>query len=55
MRGPDDPDPTSFKPCCDQIPELRVKTHAAPAFELSFTPPTSAVLPSAERAIPKPC
>jgi hypothetical protein len=48
------PVPTSFLPCCVQVPPLRVKTHAAPAFPLSAGPPTMAVLPSAESATDEP-
>jgi hypothetical protein len=32
-----------------------MKTHAAPAFELSVFPPTMAVLPSADSATEEPC
>ena len=42
--------PTSFAPCWVQAPPERVNTHAAPAFALSYWPPISAVLPSAESA-----
>src|SRR5262249_17415572 len=42
--------PTSFLPCCVQIPPLRVNTHAAPVLLLSDQPPTMAVLPSADSA-----
>ena len=45
------PVPTSFDPCWDQTPPLRVKTHAAPMSPLSSNPPTMAVLPSADRAM----
>src|SRR6516164_2539835 len=38
--------PTSFLPCCVQVPPLRVNTHAPSAPQ----PPTTAVLPSAESA-----
>ena len=51
---PTAPVPTSFDPCWVQTPPLRVKTHAAPAFELSSGPPTIAVLPSADSATEKP-
>jgi hypothetical protein len=47
---PTAPVPTSLLPCWLQTPPLRVKTHAAPAFELSAIPPTMAVLPSPDRA-----
>src|SRR5262245_23884806 len=40
--------PTSFLPCCVQMPPLRVNTHAAPVLLLSDHPPTMAVLPSEE-------
>src|SRR6266566_6570980 len=46
--------PTSFLPCCVQIPPLRVNTHAAPVLLLSDHPPTMAVLPSADSAIDMP-
>src|SRR2546423_550024 len=46
--------PTSFLPCCVQIPPLRVNTHAAPVLLLSDHPPTLAVFPSAERATDMP-
>ena len=52
---PTAPVPTSFGPCWVQTPPLRVKTHAAPAFELSTGPPTMAVLPSADSATAEPC
>src|ERR1700691_4045020 len=47
--------PTSFDPCWVQTPPLRLKTHAAPASELSVNPPTMAVLPSADSATEQPC
>ncbi len=47
--GPTAPEPTSLDPCWVQTPPLRVHTHAAPATLLSLSPPTRAVLPSAER------
>src|SRR6516165_9121906 len=54
--APTPPVPTSLLPCWLQTPlELRVKTHAAPACELSPGPPTMAVLPSAESATDMPC
>src|SRR5215831_21398633 len=43
---PTAPVPTSFLPCCVQVPPLRVNTHAPSASQ----PPTMAVLPSAESA-----
>ena len=52
--GPTAPVPISLLPCWVQTPPLRVKTHAAPAFELSLGPPTMAVLPSADSATEKP-
>ena len=52
---PTAPVPTSFAPCCAQTPPVLVKTHAAPADELSANPPTIAVLPSEESATEKPC
>jgi hypothetical protein len=46
--GPEAPLPTSF--CCwVQVVPLRLKTHAAPVKLLSWSAPTIAVLPSAER------
>src|SRR5664280_2044297 len=53
--GPTAPAPTSLVPCCVQTPPLRVNTHTAPAPELSWYPPTTAVLPSAEIATELPC
>src|SRR5258706_6734820 len=47
--------PTSFVPCCVQIPPLLVKTHAAPVFVSSTWPPRIAVSPSEESATEKPC
>ncbi len=47
--------PTSFGPCCVQDVPDRVKTQTAPSWALSSRPPTTAVLPSAERAIAEPC
>ena len=47
--------PTSLLPCWVQTPPLRVKTHAAPVYELSPGPPTMAVLPSADSATDQPC
>src|SRR5271157_868274 len=41
--------------CCVQVLPLRVKTHAAPAFEMSPGPPKMAVLPSPESATEDPC
>src|SRR5207249_196095 len=52
---PTAPVPTSLLPCWVQTPLLLVKTHTAPANELSPSPPTKAVLPSAESATEKPC
>src|SRR5262249_62237513 len=46
--------PTSLFPCWLHTPPLRVNTHAAPAPALSLTPPTIAVLPSADSATEKP-
>src|SRR5215831_10670544 len=43
---PTAPLPTSFLPCCVQVPPLRVNTHTPSASQ----PPTMAVLPSAESA-----
>src|ERR1017187_9962814 len=54
-RAPDAPDPTSLVPCWLQTPPVLVQTHAAPALPLSFSPPTMAVLPSAERDTEEPC
>src|SRR5271165_3409232 len=48
------PVPTSLLPCCVQTPPLRVNTHAAPVVLLSLGPPTTAVLPSADRATDAP-
>src|SRR5664279_2371177 len=47
-------DPTSFVPCWVQAPSLLVKTHAAPTRLLSWNPPTTAVLPSPDRATDQP-
>src|ERR1019366_4027895 len=49
------PEPTSLAPCWVQTPPLLVQTHAAPTKPLSLTPPTMAVLPSAERHTEMPC
>ncbi|MGZ4332315.1 MAG: hypothetical protein ACXVXL_30500 [Solirubrobacteraceae bacterium] len=57
------PEPTSFEPSWLQVGPLvgvagaRVKSHAAPTYTLpsgplSFGPPTSAVLPSADKPTP---
>src|SRR3974377_2240236 len=46
--------PTSLLLSWFQTPPLRVKTHAAPMYELSSTPPTMAVLPSADSATETP-
>ena len=43
-----------FGPCCSYVEPARLKSHAAPRYELSPLPPTSAVLPSAESAISPP-
>jgi tripartite-type tricarboxylate transporter receptor subunit TctC len=51
---PTAPVPTSLLPCWVQPPPLRVKTHAAPVYDLSPTPPTMAV-PSADSATEEPC
>ena len=48
--APTAPVPTSLLPSCDHTPPLRVNTHAAPVLKLSYGPPTTAVLPSAEIA-----
>src|SRR5215213_11677236 len=45
---PTAPEPTSLFPCCVQTPPLLVQTHTAPREKLSCSPPTIAVLPSAE-------
>ena len=52
---PTAPVPTSLLRCWVQTPLLRVKTHAAPVFQLSKGPPTMAVLPSADSATEAPC
>src|SRR6516165_9419437 len=52
---PTAPVPTSLLPCWFQTPPLRVKTHVAPACELSLGPPTTAVLPSSDSATDQPC
>src|SRR5580692_6908990 len=52
--APTAPVPTSLLPCWVQTPPLWVKTHAAPANELSPFPPTMAVLPSADSATEAP-
>src|SRR6202012_330681 len=44
------PAPVSLPPCWVQPPALRVNTHAAPLLLLSLSPPTRAVLPSADSA-----
>src|SRR6478672_3909416 len=54
LAAPTAPEPTSFLPCCDQIPRLRVNTHAAPVLSWSDQPPTIAVLPSADSATEAP-
>src|SRR5450759_773329 len=46
---PTAPEPTSFGPGWVQTPPLLVQTHAAPTPPLSTSPPTMAVVPSAER------
>src|ERR1700683_2608929 len=46
---------TSLWPCWVHTPLLRTKTHAAPVYELSANPPTTAVLPSADSAMELPC
>src|SRR5262249_39370049 len=46
--------PVSFEPCWVQPVSERVNTHAAPALLPSLSPPTSAVLPSAEIAVLSP-
>src|SRR5580765_1605784 len=46
--------PTSFAPCCSQLPR-RTNTQTAPAPLLSSGPPTMAVLPSPESATELPC
>src|SRR5450759_1358304 len=51
---PSAPEPTSLV-CWVQAPPLLVQTHAAPAPPLSVSPPTMAVLPSAERDTERPC
>src|ERR1700730_8893344 len=48
-------EPTSLRPCWVQTPPRRVQIHAAPALPLSKSPPTMAVLPSAERDTEAPC
>ena len=53
--APTAPVPTNLLPCCVQTPPLRVKTHAAPVILLSASPPTMAVLPSADSATDQPC
>ena len=52
---PTAPAPTSLLRCWVQTPLLRVKTHAAPLFQLSKGPPTMAVLPSSDSATEAPC
>src|SRR5262249_22322798 len=48
--------PTSFAPCCAQLPPgTRVNTHAAPSSELSKGPPIMAVLPLPDSATEEPC
>jgi hypothetical protein len=41
LAAPTAPVPTSLLPCWVHTPLLRVKTHAAPVFELSRNPPTN--------------
>src|SRR5262249_31503913 len=48
---PTAPVPTSFLPCCVQVPPLRVNTHAPSASQ----PPTMPVWPLAQSAIAIPC
>ena len=55
FAAPMAPVPTSFAPCCVHTPPVRVYTHAAPVLKLSSTPPTIAVLPSAEIETDRPC
>ena len=49
------PVPDSLPPCCVHTPPERVNTHAAPAPLLSASPPTMAVLPSADSDTERPC
>src|SRR5216684_2499029 len=51
---PTGPEPTSLLPCWVQTPSFLVHTQAAPAPPLSNSPPTIAVLPSAEMATASP-
>src|SRR5271163_1616793 len=48
------PVPTSLLPIWVQILPLRVKTHTAPAADLSLDPPTMAVFPSPDKATEEP-
>src|SRR4029077_9628716 len=52
---PTAPVPTNLAPCWLQTPPLRVYTHAAPALPLSALPPTTAVFPSPDSAMDRPC
>src|SRR5437773_425117 len=54
LAGPES-EPTSGPACCVQRPPFFVQIHAAPALLLLLTPPTIAVLPSAETATLLPC
>jgi hypothetical protein len=55
-EAPTPPMAASLLPCWVHTPPLRVNTHAAPKPELSFGPPRTAVLPSADNAtdVPSP-
>src|SRR5215468_3510117 len=55
LAVPTAPVPISLAPCWVHTPPLRMKTHAAPTFELSVSPPTMAVLPSVDSATDRPC
>ena len=46
---------TNFVPSCAHVVPERLKIHTAPLPPSSITPPTIAVLPSAESATEKPC
>src|ERR1035441_6283492 len=52
---PTAPVPTSLLPCWVHTPPERVKTHVAPVPPLSESPPTRAVLPSADTDSAPPC
>src|SRR4029077_753160 len=52
---PTAPNPRNLDPNCDQSPPLLVQVQTAPTLRLSRYPPTTAVLPPAERDTERPC